>query len=529
MYVSVTEIEDGTPAELFSLLAGVEENEFVTELSHVAAELERSEDDQPLYNRIAAAVLAEGYVASAGLQVDGSDDRSLPRLFRRANGIPSRLREDISQADLSEHNCRMMVRTLAQHEAYLGPLKPALARTEILFGQLLPEALRGRQSPLAVLPGLAGATYQEVRSLFLGCYAWVIGQAGAGRVPLVRRQDFSSAVDPERLWEVAARYALTRAELHSRRNSRPGYGFKSPTDFRHSFSILRDVPFVRLSEGDLAVPIVRHLGLAFSDGVYDFLAAHAEAKGETREFDEIFGDTAEAYVRARFEREFGKEGYRRLPEIGDGQLSPDGIAGEDCIVEVKGRRLLRGIITTGNLRAAPYFLGGRRGLVKGVAQLLSELGRVRAGRGRGVARDGADDVVLCLVTPDGLPGFHLAPVRNWVLAAIDEVIRREFPELANELEALRRFEWLSFDELDRLCRSGRIAGCSIGRLLRRFRFEAELRDPFDRNSSRFSPSIREWLLGRYPQSNDDPWFEDSFAGVWSDCTKRFFGADVIPP
>jgi len=527
MKAIVTDAEICTPADLFALLSTVDDVGFIGALSTVAAALERTSDDGPLYNRLAAAILAEAFVASAGhAALEGEADRTLERLFRCANGIPSRNPGELANAELTEHNCRMVLRMGAQHEAYLGPLKPALARAEILFGRLLPASLCGRSDPLTALPTATGATYQEARALFLGTYGWVTAATVGSGPRFLTPHTLSTTSDGRRFWDVANAYAGDRAALSERRATDPGYGFKDPQDFRYSFSILRDVPFLRMGDGALAVPVARHLGLALADGIYDFLSSHYASKNQGKEFDEIFGDVTDAYVRERFRRELGDGGYLPLRELGDGQLSPDGLSGDDCVLELKGKRLLRGIITTGVLGAAPYFIGGKRGLGRGVAQLLSELDRTRRGQGRGLDRAKADHAVLCLVTPDGLPGFHLGPVRNWVLRAFSTTIEKDFPELRGELKALARFHWLSFDELDRICRAARIAGCSVGRLLQRFRLETEGKPAFDTQTNRFQPSLRSWLLTRYPASNDDPWFDEAFGEAWRDSTRRLLGVEI---
>jgi hypothetical protein len=240
-------------------------------------------------------------------------------------------------------------------------------------------------------------------------------------------------------------------------------------------------------------------------------------------FDRIMGDVAMGYVEGRATRELGTGALHVLPELKE-ELSPDAILGDDCVLEIKAKRLLRGILTTGNIRTGEHYI--REKIGHGVAQLLNEVKRTKAGKGRGLSRDAIEDVVLCLITPDGLPAFHLAPVRTWVIEAVKEGLRTEYPQVIDEFDALRNFEWLSFDEFDRLTIAVRVGGVSAGRLLRRFRLEAPV--PFDPMKG-FAPSLRTWLLKRYPEIMHDQWLEDPFIRVFDDCVRRVVGGSIHDP
>lgn len=523
----VTDARICTSDELIDELAKGQERDVLGRLAGISARLEMDDghqNDGRLFNQLAAATLGTAFVEASGRSLR-PEALPLPtdELFRMANGVPSREPGvAMTGRDLTEHNSRMMLRLFAQHEAYLGPLKPGLGRTELLLGELLPAALNGRPNPLDALTKATGASYLEARAFFLGAYAWTLGSA-RNAAPFMTRATFSNTRDPDRAWEVATSFAATRADLYARRLRWRGYQHRDNDDFRYTFSVLRDRPLVRLDGGELVAPVARHLSLAFCNGIYDFLEAHfAALDGEAQEnFNRVFGNVTDAYVRERFRRDLGEGSYVPLPQV-RGQLSPDGVTADgDCVFELKGKRLLRGIVTSGDLRAAPGFLGGRRGLGRGVAQLLSEIARTRAGHGRGLARNEVDTTVLCLVTPDGLPGFHLAPLRRWVLRAFYDVLREEFPAFLPEIGALERLEWLSFDELDVVVRSARIAGCSVGRLLRRFRLEAP-DHPVDARTNALPPTLRGWLLARYPEAHREPWRDEAFARAWDDCTMWMF-------
>jgi hypothetical protein len=521
-----TDVADCSPAELVDALARVDERDFLLRLAHVSARLEESQEDGPLFNRLACALLTVAYVDAVhvGLRPNEAPP-PFEQLFRMANGAG--FHEPLPD-ELHESNNRLALRLIAQHEPYLGPLKPAIGRTEILLGRLLPQVLRGRPNPLDELPqalGMRGATFEHVRAVTLGLYAWAIAQ---GTSQVLTRSTLSKTLDAAQMWDTANALAGSRVELAARKALDPGYGAPE-RDYRYAYSVLRDVPLVRLTDESLVAPVARHLALAFSDGVFNFLGAHFRAANSAAKerFDHIFGDVADAYVRERLRRDLGDGAYRPLPEV-RGQLSPDGLLADgDCVFEVKGKRLLRGIATTGDLAAAPGYIGGERGLGRGVAQLLAELARTRAGRGRGLDASRVDEAVPCLVTPDGFPGFHFTPVRRGLLALFEATVREHFPDVVTELPSLERFEWLSFDQLDRVSRASRHSGVSMGRVLRRFRLECPAR-PVDGRTNSLAPDLRDWLYAREPRSNDDEWLSAAFSSAYSDSALRMFGRGLPP-
>jgi hypothetical protein len=300
-------------------------------------------------------------------------------------------------------------------------------------------------------------TFSEIRNLFTAVYTWSIRPVAPADREL-RPKLFSQTRDPERAWQLVRLFSSSRRELIDLSARHARYGVRDEDDFRFGVSILRDRPFVVVGDNAVVAPICRYLGLAFGDGVFDWLQRHFEEGNPEakRLFDEIMGDVAERYVEERVTRALGKGWFKRLAGR-KGELSPDALVGEDLAVEIKAQRLLRGILTTGRI-AARHYIGGKHGLAKGVAQLLAEFQRTREGRGRGLGETSIDEATPCLVTPDGFPGFHLAPVRAWVLTEFRRTIETYLREVLPEAQrgTLSRLEWLSFDELDRLCITPRI-------------------------------------------------------------------------
>lgn len=507
-------LRDVGAADPMLLLAG---------LARRSAVLEQTSADGPLENRLAIALLANGalHAPSQGQRIDGLQ-ADYPRLLRLANGIAgTRTELELTGPALTEHNCRSVLRMYAQHEAMMGPLKPGLARTQMLLGRILPEVLGGRANPLDALVGVTGLPFSELRALFFGLYAWTL-KLDDRALPRIVPGLFAATRSAEASFSALLPFAKTISDLQQLSTTSKMYGNSQHGDFRYAFSALRDYPLVMVADDVAIAPVARYLALVFSDGIFDFLREHmksARANG-IEAFDRVFGDVAEEYVRRRVDCELGASRYRPLKPI-KGALSPDGLIADDCVVEIKGKRLLRGILTTGDLLTGAHYLG-KDGLGHGVAQLLAEIQRTRAGRGRGLLAERLDDVVPCLITPDGFPGVHLEPIRRWVVGAFAAVIRRDFPALASELGALERFEWLSFDDVDRIAMAARAGSLSFGRVLRRYRLEAPA--PFDASTGRFAPTIRTWTTNRHPELANDAWLSGAFDEAARDCADRLFDA-----
>ena len=519
MLTLVSDAKICTRAELLGEVAAADPMLLLAGLARRSAVLERSGDDGALENRLAVALLANAvlHAPPPAQPVDGVRAK-YTQLLRLANGVTGAKPEiTLTGRTLTEENCRNVLRMYAQHEALLGPLKPGVARTQMLLGRVLPDVLRDRPNPLDVLVRTTGLPFAELRALFFMLYAWA-HQLDERAVPRIVPGLFAATRNADASFRALLPFAKSIADLRALSTTSKMYRDGPRNDFRYAFSALRDYPLVMLAP-DLAIaPVARYLALVFSDGIFDFLREHMNNAGTNgmAAFDDVFGDVAEEYVRRRVDHELGADRYQPLKPI-KGQLSPDGLIGDDCVVEIKGKRLLRGILTTGDLLTGAHYLG-RDGLGHGVAQLLSEIVRTREGRGRGVRGDRLDDVVPCLVTPDGLPGFHLEPIRRSVATAFANVIRRDFPSLGSEVSALERFEWLSFDDVDRVAMAARAGGTSFGRLLRRYRLEAPA--PFDASTGRFAPTIRTWTINRHPES--DAWLDDAFDEAARDWRGRLF-------
>jgi hypothetical protein len=516
----ITDAKVCTRAELLGEVGAADPMLLLAGLARRSAILEQTGHDGALENRLAVAVLANAvlHAPSPARRVDGVG-ANYPRLLRRANGVTgARAEVVLTGRTLTEQNCRNVLRMYAQHEALLGPLKPGLARTQMLLGRVLPDVLRDRPNPLDALVGATGLPFPELRALFFVLYAWAL-QLDERALPRIVPRLFAATRNAEASFRALLPFAKSMADLKTLSTTSKTYRDGPRDDFRYAYSALRDYPLVLLSP-DLAIaPVARYLALVFSDGIFDFLREHMKsgAKGMAA-FDPVFGAVAEAYVRRRVDHELGAAHYRPLRPI-KGDLSPDGVIGDDCVVEIKGKRLLRGILTTGDLLTGAHYLG-KDGLGHGIAQLLSEISRTRSGRGRGLRGDRLDDVVPCLVTPDGLPGFHLEPIRCSVTTAFADVIRRDFPALGSEVPALERFEWLSFDDVDRVAMAARAGNTSFGRLLRRYRLEAPA--PFDAKTGKFAPTIRTWTTNRHPELVNDAWLNDAFEEAAQDWTGRLF-------
>lgn len=499
------------------------EEAFLELLSTDSAYMESINDDGPLYSRLAAAVLADAFTRTRNLSSVGPiSTEMMEKLYRMANGISLRDHNTkLSPAQLSEHNRRMIIRLYANHESLLGPIEHSLGRTNILLSRILPLVLKGRQNPLDTFQNEKGINFTEVRSLFLGIYAWILSRGKDRKPSIFDLSLFSLTADPVRVWDNINKYAKSREELRLLQEQ-VGYGFKDVHDLRYVFSALRDYPFIRLSDKKVVVPVARNLALAFCDGIYDFLSAHSLAQKNGSQFDDIFGDIAEEYVSQRVERTLGKHSYVQLPPLGKDGLSPDGfIVNGECVIEIKGKRLPRGVITTGNLAASKHFMDGKRG--HGIAQLLAEAKRSRNGGGRGFGRGSIDHEALCLVTPDGLPGIHLAPIRNHVLRLARSFLESKHPDLLSEFnQSNDMINWLSFEEFDYLCRASNESSQPMGRLLHRYRLELNNRPAFDPKSGRFAPNLRAWLLERYPHSQVDPWLRESMRSVMDECESQLF-------
>ena len=128
-----------------------------------SALLEQSEADSALENRLALAVLANG-VLHVPLSVERASGvrANYVRLLRLANGVTGdRSPFALVGRALTEQNCRNVVRMCAQHEALLGPLKPGLARTQMILGRILPSLLRGRPNPLDALERATGVPFRR--------------------------------------------------------------------------------------------------------------------------------------------------------------------------------------------------------------------------------------------------------------------------------------------------------------------------------------------------------------------------------
>lgn len=517
-------ITDGKPSDLADLLSELRKGDadaFVSELAAISSVLELQSADNELYNRVSAITLATAWIEATGTQLAPQEPRQATvELFRMANGLPLRTSPEIqiTGSTLSEHNRRVISRSVAQQSSYIDAVGPAIGRTEILLGQALPAVLKGRPNPLDALPAIMKMSYSEARALSIGLYTWML--SSSARTPIDSSM-LSETTDPGRFGSAVDSWARTRVELHAIRCGSKAYGYTDASDFRFTYSVLRDHPLVRI-DGGMVAPIPRHLALRFGDGVYDFLRMHLESAGKTEAFDQAFGDATEEYVRLRFERALGSRAYLPLPVLPN-ELSPDGITADgECVFELKGKRLPRGMITTGQLFAATQFLG-KKGLGRGVAQLLAEVQRTRAGRARGLLPERVDDVSLCLVTPEGLPGFHFEPIRQWVVRAFDKIIRTDFPDLISELPALSRLEWLSFDDLDALVLASQASATSIGRLLRRFRLEAPKGWGALESKSLGAP-LPLWLRQRQSLIGPDIWLKDSHDAVVYECVTHLFGS-----
>jgi len=443
MRTTICDVEVCNLADFLRVVGSADPMLLLAGLARRSALLERTEQDGALENRLALAVLANGVLhAPQGARPRDGVRADYPRLLRLANGLTGqRSALTLTGRSLTEHNCRNILRMCAQHESLLGPQLPGLARTQMLLGRILPDVLGARPSPLDGLERATGLPFPEVRAAFFALYAWML-QLDERAVPRIVPRVFGATRKAEAYFRALAPFAKTISDLAKTSTTTKAYGCGPREDFQYAFSALRDYPIVMIDAEVAMVPVARFLSLVFSDGIYDFVREHMRDREASAmaSFDQVFGEVAEEYVGRRVVHELGAGHYDRLKQL-KGKLSPDGIISDDCVVEIKGKRLLRGILTTGELLAATNYLG-KEGLGYGVAQLLAEIGRTRSGRGRGLARERIDGVVPCLVTPDGFPGFHLAPIRRWVTDAFATVIQRDFPDLAGELPALARLEWL---------------------------------------------------------------------------------------
>jgi len=522
MRVRFSDAEDCTPSKFLEAVSRAPVDNFLVPLSALSAYMEALNKDDSRFNRLAASVLGDAFIRTPGHSGEPFSFEEMKKLFRMANGVELRdYKITLEPEELKEHNRRMMIRMYSNHESYLGPVEHSLGRTEILLCKILPAVLGGRDNPLDAFRVEMNIDFQEVRALFLGSYAWMLNRGKEKLPSIFHKELFALTSNPSQTWGNLNKYAKSLEEFQQLSNQ-VQYGYKEEYDYRYAFSPLRDYPFVQISEQVLVVPVIRNLALAFSDGIYDFLAAHAISKQNGSLFDDIFGEIAEEYVRQRVERNLGKNAYVKLSPLGANQLSPDGfIDGGECIVEIKGKRLPRGVITTGRLDAGMHFIRGKRGIARGIAQLLSESQRIQNGKSRGMSKDSVR--FLCLITPDGLPGFHLQPIRNYALKLIKKAIVEHWPDLSEHFDYIQnQLEWLSFEEFDYLCRASCEEKCSIGRLLERYHMEISLKHPLDLKTNELAPNLRAWLLARYPNVNIDPWLRASMYSVMDECAAKLF-------
>jgi hypothetical protein len=290
--------------------------------------------------------------------------------------------------------------------------------------------------------------------------------------------------------------------------------------------VLRDYPVVRLANGSTVVPIARYPALILTDGIYDALQRHYYGtKGSPMErFSQVFGELAEDYVELRFTHTLGPGHYLPLKRI-KGELSPDGFhATGDCVIEIKGRRLPPDVRLTGDIDAVERFIKGEGGIAHGVAQMLREIQRTRLGAARGLDRRFLQVATPCLIAPDGLPGFHLSPVRQWVIDAISHEINARWPLLVAELGALYRLEWLSFDEFDAFVLGSKHSGRPFGFLLRDYRSSVSKMPSLDTVTNSFAPQPEAWLRSRKMMPQDDDLIDEAFHSLTSQCRDLLFAA-----
>jgi hypothetical protein len=527
MRITTTIPIDNSAEEFAAAVAMADADELLLSLSTHSAELERTSEDRPLANRLSVATLA--HAATCANDATSHELAGVPatmdELLARANGLAERdYSVELTPDALHRHNLVFVVRMIALHEMLMGPLKRDLGRSELLLKQLLPPIVGNASNPLDALPAALGGTLDELRAFHFAIFA--AATAGASSRALTSERMWSSTRNPRRLVQLAEAFTRTVPELRSLSRTERRYAPRTPQSLRYGYPILRDYPIVRLRDGSTTIPVARYPARILSDGIYDALQSHYRGqKGSPWErFSQVFGDLAEGYVKLRFERTLGPNHYVALPRL-RGDLSPDGYhATGDCVIEVKGRRLPPQVRLTGDIDAVAKFVKGEGGIAHGVAQMLSEIQRTRSGRGRGLDRDFLDQMTPCLISPDGLPGFHLQPVRQWVIAAVLDELSTRWPHLATELVAIHRFEWLSFDEFDAFVRASRQSSRPFGFLVRDYRSAVDRLPALDGVAGTFAPAPEPWLRAHNMIPPDDELIDDAFYTLTRECTGSLFAS-----